>query len=134
MENLTLEQAVENHRKLWHEIFNITKYESYDRLSIRPDLEIKAVAFQRVFPDQGDVHGLCWLCEYARENIKSFHDACEYCPLVKKENVEKNGCLNGLYYEYLINVPLNRDIAASIAEQIANLPVVNTGGNDAEQL
>lgn len=134
MENLTLEQAVENHRKLWNAIaFEIKTSDPFELQAYGGSVyNLKEKIFNQTFPEVNYyVHGFCWLCQYTKDNTKRFHDKCSYCPLMKPEDIiNRKECLNGLYNEFLYAFKNDEfDKSRILAEQIANLPVVNAGGN-----
>lgn len=124
---LTLEEAVGYHKKLWNGIA--------DRIAEKgiwncDQLKIKREAMKELFPllAKGEVKNDCFLCDFAhQESVRAgtIRDGmrCEKCPLVPKRPVM---CLDGLYTRF--NVACsggNKDMAVSCARQIAGLPVQN---------
>lgn len=127
----SLEEAVDNHRKLWYEIHRILKEESdieeyLDTVSNQTTYypqRIKIRAMINIFDSDyraGDIMNDCFLCQYRREESKG---SCEFCPL---DTNESNHCLNGLYKRFIRNI--ERGLygkAAEIALKIAELPIIN---------
>lgn len=120
--NLTREQAIAEHRKMWNWIA-----EKIEETEIEQRIEALKVEYigeraekktLNIFPMNG-----CFLCEYAyREKQKnSMYGLCTFCPIetesVKNRNVS---CLAGLYV--MIKRANTWQEQATIARQIANLP------------
>ena len=110
---LTRQEAIENHRTLWHEIARRTREEK------------RIVNKKEVVRTGEKLCRNCYLCEYSVElSRKSFgNSACYFCPLCKPETM---CCLGGLYDRWLYCESYKK--AAEFADQIAELPEVNFNG------
>lgn len=118
---LTRQEAIEKHRALWHEIARRTREEK------------RFVNKWEVITEDG-VYKDCYLCEYDYElRLKSPKETtvCYFCPLEGQKC--KNGCLNGLCYNWWTESYKDKNdykLVAELADQIAELPEANF--NDVE--
>lgn len=118
----TVEEAVANHRKLWHGIADEIRK---NRISLRGALTLKERVRNKLFPELWDqsIEDNCFLCDFAIEHKNGNHGVCHLCPLQSKDN---RGCLNGLFGEFCRACEANNNkVAARLADKIADLPVVN---------
>lgn len=119
---MTVEQAVENHRKLWNGIVSELKTNG---LHGRSASVIKSEVMQDLFPElKGKpVKHDCFLCEFVFRQDPYGLNSCKKCPLV---DGEPHGCL-GYRYAVFMAACVNDDIDQAIgyADEIAGLPVVN---------
>ena len=90
IKNLTKEQAIEWHKKMWNFILEIENKESEDlRLNIKYRRELK----EKFLKENGfcidDVKNECFLCQYSYQQLKNkrnFDNSkeinyCKYCPV-----------------------------------------------------
>lgn len=109
--NLTREQAIIEHRKMWRWIA-----EKIEKLEWRVIIWIWKESYlvrngYKIYPRSG-----CFLCEYNSQ----FNDAsCNHCA-VKYPEEEHNECLGGLYKKVVYAETWQEH--AELARQIANLP------------
>ena len=133
----TLEEAVENHRKLWREIARILREEDVGKLREIENIysssysssyisfiltnEIKKQAMKNVFGMNNCFQNLineCFLCEYTDYN-------CELCPL-QEQNRYNSACLNGKFHLFTrLIFKKSYKKASDLASEIAELPIVN---------
>lgn len=79
---LSREQAINEHRKMWSWIA-----ENVEKLKPKCIEEIKCEYLQIHDLDFKDVYHLCFLCEYARHEMKKYISVsdlkviCEFCPI-----------------------------------------------------
>lgn len=126
--NLTKEQAIAEHRKMWNWIA--------DRLEEHhPGYDVcmyKEKYMEENFPNNNIMHN-CFCCQYAvQENdYNYFTNFCINCPLVwgTEANTDEFFCEKGNCEEYglwsyaqRLTKNLCYDEAAKVARQIANLP------------
>lgn len=115
---LTREQAIEEHRKMWNWIAD--KIESLK-------IVIDIISYKREYLylfKKGEIANSCFMCEYT--NVY-----CECCPLDWKSNVLSSKCVNrrmvgddmGLYSRCVNAVTWQEQ--DKLARQIANLPERN---------
>lgn len=62
--------------------------------------------------------GNCFACLY--DQIVS-DEHCELCPICKYEYQDEHGCLNGLFYEYVITSRKEQTKKSNLAKKIAEL-------------
>lgn len=106
---LTREQAIAEHRKMWNWIAEqIERKMKY--LSISGLKDKYYFMLEKTWTVEK-----CYLCQYANEQYTS--SPCDHCPVEKPDGV---GCLGGLYYA--VNRAETWQEQASLARQIANLP------------
>lgn len=107
---LTKEQAIREHRKMWHWIAGETER--------RQEKVYKEEYFNTFFPAE-DIKNGCFCCEYDSQ----FRGCCVHCPLEWEPN-EENMCCEYFYYSlYLLWACINEyHEAAALARQIAELP------------
>lgn len=143
IKNLTKEQAIAEHRKMWNWIAD--QLENHDN----PGCDIftyKLKYMQENFPYY-DVRNNCFCCHYAAQEQENdgnfFTNYCIYCPLIwgTEDNTDEFFCEQGnrdipfedIYlfdeeeyglWNYAQDLTKNHDYeeAAKIARQIANLP------------
>lgn len=113
--NLTREQAIAEHRKMWNWIADrIEMFKKVFDIGELKDLYLGIFKKMSINPVES-----CFLCEYAeKENSKrGFGKTCDYCPVIRADGY---GCLGGLYYA--VNRAKTWQEQAALARQIANLP------------
>lgn len=118
---LTREEAIENHRKLWNEIYNRCKNGERAEKEIGrlgADVQhlaliiVKEMSFYDLFTDMEVMnHDFC--CEYAKED-------CSLCPLKWDGCMEGKNGADGLYRKYLKSKSYEE--AAKWAKAIRDLP------------
>ena len=122
----TLEEAVENHRKLWREIARILREEDVTEIIYKKffyysrHTAIKIEAMRNIYKNKyenNDIQHNCFLCEYS-------FVSCKKCPLYDRKG--RIGCLNGRYAIFRGEICYgNYKEAADVASEIAELPIVN---------
>lgn len=119
----TLEETVENHRKLWRKIAELSKDKQYiDSIVGEPkNIVVKRDAIEDVFGGvykPGEIIGNCFMCHYTLNR-------CPLCPMYNLKHLDKS-CLNGRYDDFTAAL-YDRDLeeASRIALEIAYLPIVN---------
>ena len=115
---LTREQAITEHRKMWRWIAEQYENES----DISPHQLKKIYLLKNGYGDSFLILNRCFLCEYAKE---LWYAECRSCPLIwgTTDCMGNSDEHSGLYGQ-LIDCYLNRDIekCAQLARQIAELP------------
>lgn len=123
--NLTREEAIRQHRKMWHWIADKLKSEE---VMTHPFITgYKKEYVETYFPGM-EIQANCFLCEYSENQLKTEDEyKCDYCPL-KWGELEKDDCMavgeggteQGLYGKSL----LTSDSACLyyLSKQIAELP------------
>lgn len=125
---LTLEEAVENHRKLWYEIARMVKEDIQipEKVSGCSACYLKDKALKKVFPGINVLFGDCFLCDFDSNYLER---SCAHCPLVKRDFDSKDDssfrCLDGLYDKFENTLRHKKSDAVDIAIQIAELPIIN---------
>ena len=120
---LTREQAIEEHRKMWNWIAD-----QHENGELSADLKAKYI--EVFFPGESILHH-CFCCEYSRLSDNLF--SCDSCPFNWGENLGINShmCIDkyyeddacGLYSLWLDEVVYGNPINAKIlAREIADLP------------
>lgn len=111
--NLTFDQAIEEHRKMWNWIANETLKRK--RVITKKDYLYR-------YPDL-DLENECFLCEYVFNNMNC---DCDYCPVTWRNSDDsgKYCCsTDALYLKFTIARDNNdHKEAAIIARKIAELP------------
>lgn len=117
---LTKEQSITEHRKMWRWIA-----EQYENECDIDSYQLKKIyLLKNGYDDSSLIRShYCFLCEYVKE---LWHGGCNNCPLVWgtiKNCMGTSGKHRGLYGK-LIDCYFNRDIekCAKLARQIAELP------------
>lgn len=116
---LTREQAITEHRKMWRWIAEQYKNEC----DLSPHQLKKIYLLKKGYDDSFLIQSCCFLCEYTREG----HRGCDNCPLIWGTIGDCMGTSNehrGLYGQ-LIDCYLNREDmkkCAKLARKIAELP------------
>lgn len=113
---LTREQAITEHRKMWRWIAEQYK----NKCDISPHQLKKIYLLKIGYDDPFLIQSCCFLCEYTRER------GCDNCPLIWgtiKDCMGTSDEHRGLYGK-LMDCYLNRDIekCVKLARQIAELP------------
>lgn len=127
--NLTREQAIIEHRKMWNWIAE----ECLKRKKKVLKADYLFNENKRYYPP---LH--CYCCGYAMQHVKDYDDGypqrCRYCPIDWGSNgIRKFTCIEifnnsnglireGLYRKYELLNDNNYKVAASLAKQIAELP------------
>lgn len=112
---LTREQAIEEHRKMWSWIADtIEILEMVFEIYMLKDLYLGTLKKMTIYPAES-----CFLCEYSREQLNKTGNGvtCDYCPVVAPKTA---GCLGGLYYAVCEAETWKEQ--AALARKIANLP------------
>jgi len=113
---LTKEQAIEEHRKMWNWIADHVE-------EVKPifAFEIKCKYLYEILCVEQIIHADCFCCDYTYHS----NSTCKECILDWNDTV--NGCCSGLnkglYGRFLYNIEELRNYkeASNIARQIANL-------------
>lgn len=121
----TLNETIENHRKMWREISRILKEGEFEDFN-GPNLpRIKTEALRNAIDKDYSCNDLmhnCFLCEYVS---KLSYKSCCFCPLQDEDNLNQS-CLNGLYDSFFQSLFLkDYELSGDIALKIANLNVIN---------
>lgn len=112
---LTREQAIAEHRKMWNWIADeIEKEKMICDIDMYKDFYLTVLRKMTILPVER-----CFLCEYARkEKYKKYSGTtCDCCPV---KGGGGDGCLGGLYYSVCRAETWKEQ--AALARQIANLP------------
>lgn len=113
--NLTREQAIAEHRKMWNWIADaIERTERVFNIDMLKDLYLGVFKEMKTYPVES-----CFLCEYSRseKNKRCQGTTCDYCPVT---GACDDGCLGGLYYS--VSRAETWQNQSALARQIANLP------------
>ena len=116
--NLTREQAITEHRKMWNWIT--------DKIEERKEvfgIEMLKDSYLMLNKYTETLAGNCFLCEYAlrKSETKISVRICECCPVeIPNEKILGSGCLGGLFRN--VCWAKNWKKQAELARQIANLP------------
>lgn len=117
---LTREQAIAEHRKMWNWIADEIEKENhvFDIEELK-DLYLGVFKKMSICPIER-----CFLCEYSMEQLNKTGNGvtCDHCPVIKADGY---GCLGGLHYEVCRSYTWQEQ--AKLARQIANLPERKTG-------
>ena len=132
---LTKEQAIEEHRKMWNWIADAIKNkEDWSVVESCYNWSSLIVGLKRHYllnyegQKYKDIHAYCFCCEYAdntRNDAYCNIDNCRYCPVIWSGSTR--GCCDE-YGEYIELVSLhgysdeNKEKAYKLALKIANLP------------
>ena len=119
---MTVEEAVINHRKLWDAI---VKELETNGINKRTAIQIKAAVKARVFPELDGicVTDNCFLCDFASQFHEYGERDCTKCPMV---DGEPNGCMDYRYGEFRRACPEDDlETALRLAKEIAAHPVIN---------
>lgn len=134
MKNLTREQAIKEHRKMWNWIA-----ESYEQGNTWNITKAKQAYFEE--NELGSLKtGHCFLCEYAyekyiEEGSLEVKNRCDFCPLSFKHNIfeselesycSSQGSLYRIIYDFSCSINLKqqesfRKALAGLCRTIANL-------------
>ena len=118
---MTKEEAVAKHRKLWNEIADmLERGERYDHTDTLKEKALHNIG------ENNDIYNKCYCCEYTRKN-------CLKCPIIWNNNSRNNFmCETGEdYYDtsnsewlnfWILIKERDYDLAAEVARDIANLP------------
>lgn len=122
--NLTREEAIRQHRKMWHWIADKLKGEE-----VKSHLFVtgyKKEYIETYFPGM-DINSYCFLCEYSNNQRKTDDECkCDYCPL-KWGDLEDDDCMvigeggteRGLYGKAIFTSETN--YLVYLCEKIAEL-------------
>lgn len=123
--NLTREEAIRRHRKMWNWIADKLKA---DEIKSHPFITgYKKEYVETYFPGM-EIQANCFLCEYANSQVKTEDDyKCDYCPL-KWGDSEDDDCMavgeggteQGLYGKSLLTS--DSTCLYYLSKQIAELP------------
>ena len=118
--NLTREEAIEEHRKMWNWIADKLLSNDIDKYH-ESNIIKKDYLNQKYGEDNYRLEANCFLCEYVYKNI---HKTCSFCPLDWGEIA----CFHIIYSDFFktLQEGHNKE-AAAIARQIANLPEKKEG-------
>ena len=117
---LTREQAITEHRKMWRWVAEQYKNEC----NIDPYQLKKIYLLKNGYDDSFLIQSRCFLCEYVRELR---YGGCNSCPLIwgiAENCMETSDGHGGLYRQLIDCYYFNHDIkkCAQLARQIAELP------------
>lgn len=132
IKNLTKEQAIEWHKKMWNFILENENKKSEDlRLNIKYRRELK----EKFLKENGfcinDVKNECFLCQYAYQQLKNkrnFDNSkeinyCKYCPVNWCYECKKKDCEYIYIFQCECNMSINSiNWSNSNPEKIINLP------------
>lgn len=132
IKNLTKEQAIEWHKKMWNFILENENKKSEDlRLNIKYRRELK----EKFLKENGfcidDVKNECFLCQYAYQQLKNkrnFDNSkeinyCKYCPINWCHECKKKDCEYNNIFQCECNMSINSiNWSNSNPEEIINLP------------
>lgn len=116
---LTLEEAKENHRKMWDYISN---QNNNDGIGNRNELKASFISNN---DGNSFVVNHCYLCQYAAEQAKTkgYNEMCKYCPaLWGSENFLKNGYCECSYFEDEFDQDTMIDWIDSDPEKVRDVP------------
>ena len=122
--NLTREEAIRQHRKMWHWIAD--KLKSEENKSHPFITGYKKEYVETYFPGM-EIQANCFLCEYSENQLKTEDEyKCDYC-LLKWGELEKDDCMavcdggleQGLYGKALLTSDSN--YLYYLSKQIAEL-------------
>jgi hypothetical protein len=113
--NLTKQEAIENHRKMWKWIAGETLIRKYKVLKEEYFREHNIPVYEIPLNE-------CYCCEHAKLIKQPWISQCEYCPIVWIKNISFYKCLyvNSPYYLWADTRDYVR--ASKLARQIAELP------------
>ena len=132
IKNLTKEQAIEWHKKMWNFILENENKKSEDlRLNIKYRRELK----EKFLKENGfcidDVKNECFLCQYSYQQLKNKRDYenskeinyCKYCPINWCHECKKKDCEYSNIFQCECNMSINSiNWSNSNPEEIINLP------------
>ena len=132
IKNLTKEQAIEWHKKMWNFILENENKKSEDlRLNIKYRRELK----EKFLKENGfcidDVKNECFLCQYSYQQLKNTRDFdnskeinyCKYCPINWCHECKKEDCEYSNIFQCECNMSINSiNWSNSNPEEIINLP------------
>lgn len=132
IKNLTKEQAIEWHKKMWNFILENENKKSEDlRLNIKYRRELK----EKFLKENGfcidDVKNECFLCQYSYQQLKNTRDSenskefnyCKYCPVNWCYECKKKDCEYSNIFQCECNMSINSiNWSNSNPEEIINLP------------
>ena len=132
IKNLTKEQAIEWHKKMWNFILeNENKKSEELRLNIKYRRELK----EKFLKENGfcidDVKNECFLCQYAYQQLKNkrnFDNSkeinyCKYCPVNWCHECKNKNCEYSNIFQCECNMSINSiNWSNSNPEEIINLP------------
>ena len=132
IKNLTKEQAIEWHKKMWNFILEIENKEGENlRINIKTRRELKETFLKENGFYIDDVKNECFLCQYSYQqliNARNIDNSkeinyCKYCPLDWCHECKKKDCK----YSNIFQCECSMDIYSinwsnSNPEEIINLP------------
>ena len=113
---MTREEAITKHRTFWHEIAKEVEQNFEQYADDKNEITLKKEVMLRLYPgDYGNIHNICYLCQYSLDMSPGLLNMCAYCPM----NI-KMPCLDGLYARFVRAFHEGRaEEAASFAKMIA---------------
>jgi len=115
---LTREQAIEEHRKMWNWIAD-----NIEKIKPNGNKDIKEYYLYKIRKLDESIDNYCFCCEYSSIYETSMIKlVCDHCPI--EWDGECRNCLSSLLYNNFTMAICNNkyDIASTMAKQIANLP------------
>ena len=132
IKNLTKEQAIEWHKKMWNFILeNENKKSENLRLNIKYRRELKETFLKENGFLINDVKNECFLCQYSYQQLKNkrnFDNSkeinyCKYCPVNWCYECKKKDCEYSNIFQCECNMDINSiNWSNSNPEEIINLP------------
>lgn len=134
--DLTVQEAVNLHRQLWENIYNLIKRQLFRKDIVNLDY-LRYIAISKITDER--VQNACFLCEFSED--------CSYCPMMtlsietESSNCYEH-CLDGLFSKFvhfynkyrrcsfiIYRIRLKKKVL-SLAKEIAELPVINPRYSD----
>lgn len=132
IKNLTKEQAIEWHKKMWNFILENENKKSEDlRLNIKYRRELKETFLKENGFCIDDIKNECFLCQYSYQQLRNERDInnskemnfCKYCPLDWCHECKKKYCEYSNIFQCECNMSINSiHWSNSNPEEIINLP------------
>ena len=132
IKNLTKEQAIEWHKKMWNFILeNENKKSENLRLNIKYRRELKETFLKENGFLINDVKNECFLCQYSYQQLKNKRNSenskeinyCKYCPVNWCYECKKKDCEYSNIFQCECNMGINSiNWSNSNPEEIINLP------------
>ena len=101
------------HKRMWEWLATYSAYDVTHQMFVDANLENKNTIKYMLW-----CCGNCFACLY-NEIVNGEGENCELCPICKNEY--RNGCLDGLYYEYVTTSRKEQTKKSNLAKKIAEL-------------
>lgn len=114
---LTREQAIEEHRKMWKWISRQIMKDYKEQCLIKNIVSYKKLYIKNNFKNEY-VRNSCFCCDYAYS--KSQYDNCLFCPLYWNDENTEEDCTEGYYhliYEFFHNITICSREGYSVCEE-----------------